>query len=885
MKTGSHDQSHINKYAKKDISQMYKDFNISDDGYNDQQVRFNRDIYGMNIGDKKIETTLYRFFRSFNNLFSMILLVLIVVSFFTDVIFTSNYRRNGTTCLMLVVIFLISGFVRFIQEMRSKKAVDSLIELINTNVQTRRNGKWQEISSNELVVGDRVKFYAGDRIPADIRLINVNELFVSQSMLTGESLVIEKNADILERKECTSLNDYNNIVFSGSLVIGGSGEGIVLAVGKETVYGEINRDINIRKNGFDKGANSIAGVLIKFIAILVPFVFISCGLVQGNWLSAFLFSLSVAVGLTPEMLPMVINACLAKGSSVMGKKDTIVKNINAMQGFGSMDVLCVDKTGTLTGDKIVLEYYIDILGNESKQVLEYAYLNSLYNTGVKNHLDDAISQVEQMPKFNYLRLLEEYNKLDELPFDYNRKYVSVLCEKTLNEKSNLNNENLLIVKGDVETVCKKCIYAEYRGKAYPMDMQSVHHIIDEMQGDGMKVIAVAYKNTNKEHIIPEDENDLILLGYLTFFDAPKKSAQEAIEKLKKLNVPIKVLTGDSKRVAVSVCRRLNLDTDNIIDGENLFELTDGELAILCENTTIFAQLSPKQKAKIIKVLQENGHTVGFLGDGMNDLHAIFQSDVGISAEGATEALQEAADVILLKKDLNVLEEGILEGRKVFVNMSKYIRITASSNFGNILAVVIASVLLPFFPMTSIQLLLLNLLYDVLCLILPWDNVDEELYCKPRDWSGKTLGRFMLFFGPISTIFDLTTFAFLFLWLCPTIIGGTFTSLNHESQQTFITLFQTGWFLESMWSQVLILYSLRSKKIPFIQSKPAKPVILVTIIGIILFTIMTIIPIGRFVGLTKMPLSYFAFLLLVVLLYISLVSIAKSWYVKKYKELI
>ena len=506
-------------------------------------------------------------------------------------------------------------------------------------------------------------------------------------------------------------------------------------------------------------------------------------------------------------------------------------------------------------------------------------------SGVKNHLDDAICHVERMPNFNYLELLKKYKKLDELPFDYNRKYVSVLCENNINEKSNLNNKNLLIVKGDVETVCKKCTYAEYRGEVYPMDIQSVHHIIDEMQEDGMKVIAVAYKNINKKYIMPDDENDLILLGYLTFFDAPKKSAQEAIEQLKKLNVPIKVLTGDSERVAVSVCRRLNLDTDNVIVGEKLSELKDDELSILCEKTTIFAQLSPKQKAKIIKILQENGHTVGFLGDGMNDLHAILQSDVGISAEGATEALQEAADVILLKKDLNILEEGILEGRKVFVNMSKYIRITASSNFGNILAVVIASVLLPFFPMTSIQLLLLNLLYDVLCLILPWDTVDEELYCQPRDWSGKTLGRFMLFFGPISTIFDLTTFIFLFFWLCPTISGGTFASLNHESQQIFITLFQTGWFLESMWSQVLILYSLRSKKIPFIQSKPAKPVILVTIIGIILFTIMTIIPVGHFVGLTKMPLSYFVFLLLVVLLYISLVTIAKSWYVKKYKELI
>ena len=650
MKTGSQIQSRVSEYAKKDISQMYKDFNISDDGYNQQQVRFNRDIYGLNIDDKKIETTLYRFFRSFNNLFSMILLVLILVSFFTDVIFTSNYRRNATTCLMLVIIFLISGFVRFIQEMRSKKAVDSLIELINTNVQTRRNGKWQEISSNELVVGDRVKFYAGDRIPADIRLIKSNELFISQSMLTGESIVIEKNTDIVDKKESISLNDYNNIVFSGSLVIGGIGEGIVLAVGKETVYGEISRDVNIRKNGFDKGANSIAGVLIKFIAIIVPFVFISCGLVQGNWLSAFLFSLSVAVGLTPEMLPMVINACLVKGSSVMGKKDTIVKNINAMQGFGSMDVLCVDKTGTLTGDKIVLEYYIDILGNENKQVLEYAYLNSLYHTGVKNHLDDAICHVERMPNFNYLELLKKYKKLDELPFDYNRKYVSVLCENNINEKSNLNNKNLLIVKGDVETVCKKCTYAEYRGEVYPMDIQSVHHIIDEMQEDGMKVIAVAYKNINKKYIMPDDENDLILLGYLTFFDAPKKSAQEAIEQLKKLNVPIKVLTGDSERVAVSVCRRLNLDTDNVIVGEKLSELKDDELSILCEKTTIFAQLSPKQKAKIIKILQENGHTVGFLGDGMNDLHAILQSDVGISAEGATEALQEAADVILLKKD-------------------------------------------------------------------------------------------------------------------------------------------------------------------------------------------------------------------------------------------
>ncbi|WP_455542963.1 magnesium-translocating P-type ATPase [Intestinibacter sp.] len=884
MKTEDQIQTRIYEYAKKDISRLYKDFNITDKGYSEQQVHFSRERYGINIGDRKKDTDLYRFFRAFINPFSVILLMLIFVSFFTDVLLASNYRRNATTCLMLVIIFLISGFVRFIQEMRSKKATDSLIELIHTTVQVYRDGLWKDISSDKLVVGDKVRFYAGDRIPADIRLSATNDFFVSQSMLTGESLVIEKNSDIMLEKENLNLNDYNNIVFSGSLVIGGNGEGIVLAVGKETVYGEIGKNINVQKNGFDKGANSIAGVLIRFMVVLIPFVFIACGLVQGNWMSAFLFSLSVAVGLTPEMLPMVINACLVKGSAVMGKKDAIVKNINAMQAFGSMNVLCVDKTGTLTGDKIVLEYYTDILGNESKQVLEYAYLNSLYHTGVKNHLDDAVCRVEQMPNFDKCELLDKYKKLDELPFDYNRKYVSVLFE---NKDKNINNknENILIIKGDVETVCKKCKYAEYRGSLQLMDMQSVHHIIDEMQEDGMKVIAVAYKNIAKAHVTLDDEKNLILLGYLAFFDAPKKSAGEAIEKLKKLNVPIKVLTGDSQSVATSICRRLNLDIENAIDGKQLEQLTDDELLIQVEKTTLFTELSPKQKSKIIEVLQGNGHTVGFLGDGMNDLHAILQSDVGISVEGATEALKEAADVILLKKDLNVLEEAILEGRKVFVNMCKYIRITASSNFGNILAVVIASVLLPFFPMTSIQLLLLNLLYDVLCLVLPWDTVDEELYCHPRDWSGKTLGRFMLFFGPISTVFDLLTFAFLFLWLCPKICGGSFASLDPQAQKMFITFFQTGWFLESMWSQVLILYSLRSKEIPFIKSRPAKPVVLVTIVGIIMFTIMTIVPIGNLVGLTVMPLSYFVFLLIAVLLYISLVTIAKAWYIKKYRELI
>lgn len=870
-------------YAYTDTATLYRDFHISEQGYTEKQVEESRTQYGSNIlSGRASDTVLYRLRRAFVNPFAIILLILASISFVTDVLLASNFSRNMTTVIIILSMLLISGVVRFMQELRAKSVADHLTGMIASNILVRRNNKWVGLSSTVLVVGDQVRLLAGDRVPADIRLTAADDLFVSQSVITGESAILEKNTDVLVQEKARSYGEYTNIAFMGSAVIGGTAEGVVLAVGKDTVYGGFSGTQSSEKNGFDQGAGSIAWVLIRFMTILIPVVFVACGITQGDWFSAFLFALSVAVGLTPEMLPMVINACLAKGSAIMGSKQTVVKNINAMQGFGSMDILCVDKTGTLTGDSLILEYYMDILGNESQDVLDLAYLNSLYHTGVSNHLDAAILRYQEMPgKDGHFQELEKMHpKLDELPFNHERKFASVLVKG--------NEKNLLIIKGSVDEVCRRCGFVEYKGNRNVMEedgLASVHAVVDEMTEDGMKVLAVAYKELGQDYLDTKDEQNFVLLGYLAFFDAPKQTAAAAISKLQRLHVGIRVLTGDQESVAISICRRLGIDTAETLTGAQLENLSDDEAPIKIERTTVFSELSPKQKAQIVQTLQSNGHTVGFLGDGMNDLPAVVESDVGISVDTAAEAVREGADVILLKKDLNVLEEGIKEGRKAFANVSKYIRITASSNFGNIFSIVVASVFLPFFPMTSVQLLLLNLLYDMLCLVLPWDNVDEEICARPLEWSGRTLGRFMRFFGPISSFFDIVTFSYLFFVLCPSVCGGSFAALAEGGQLRFIAVFQTGWFLESMWTQVLILHLLRTQKVPMLQSRPSRPVMVVTMLGILFFTILTFTPVGTLIGLTALPLTYFGFLVVIVLLYLLFVTLAKGRYLKKYHELL
>lgn len=883
MKHGGSIHKRVMYYAQQEKEVLYCDLNIKDTGYTERQAEKSREKYGSNlISGRASDTIFYRLRRAFINPFTTVLLALAVVSFITDMLQVESFSRNVTASPIIFCMLVVSGMIRFIQEMKSKKVADHLVSLLHSTVTVLRKGKWTELSSSELTVGDQVRIFAGDRIPADIRLTKTADLFLSQSVITGESAVLEKTSGKISIQDSCTYSDYKNIAWMGSAVMGGSGEGIVLAVGPDTVYGGFSGMISQRKNKFDQGAASIARVLLRFMGVLIPIVFVACGLTKGNWEAAFLFALSVAVGLTPEMLPMVINACLAKGSASMGKKQTVVKNINAMQGFGSMDVLCVDKTGTLTGDVILLEYYMDILGNESERVLELSYLNSLYHTGVRNHLDTAVLKYREMPGLGEQlgRAAEQKGKLDEIPFDYERKIASILVGGEEN--------NLLIVKGSIEEVCRRCRYVEYKGEKRekkPENSSDVHAVVDEILEDGMKVLAVAYKPVKKNNLTKEDETDLILIGYLAFFDAPKKTAADAIGKLKALQVGIRVLTGDQKSVAASVCHRLGIDTSQILTGAELDAMSEEKQIMQIENTMVFAELSPKQKAEIVETLQANGHTVGYLGDGMNDLPAMVESDVGISVDTAAEAVKEGADVILLKKDLNVLEEGILEGRKAFSNMTKYIRITASSNFGNIFSIVIASVVLPFLPITSVQLLLLNLLYDTLCLVLPWDHVDQDACSRPLEWSGRTLGRFMKFFGPVSSFFDVITFLFLYFIFCPALCGGEFAQLTETAAQTqFIMLFQTGWFLESMWTQVLILHLLRTRRIPMLQSRPSGPVMFVTTVGILFFTVLTFTPLGKIIGMMAMPVSYFGFLVGVVILYLFVVTVAKGIYVRKYKDL-
>lgn len=877
----------IKKYAYREVSQIYKDFEVSADGLSWKQVEVMRERYGVNrFLQRKNDTMLRRLRRAFINPFNVILLALGMISLATDVIFASDFARNATTAIIIFSMILISGVIRLIQEIRAKNAAKQLNRLIHESIRVKRDGRIREIPAEDLVVGDIVLLSAGDRVPADLRLIKVSDLFLSQAAITGESAISEKTCQKLRYSSSETLTQLENLAFMATTVISGKGEGIVLAVGKDTLYGSFAKEDSDEKQDFQKGANSIAWVMLRFIAVLIPLVFILLSITGGKWLESFAFSLSVAVGLMPEMLPMVITACLARGSLNMSRKQTIIKDINAMQGFGSMDVLCMDKTGTLTNESILLEYYMDVLGNESTKVLDLAYLNSVYHSGVCNPIDNAILACQTMPGHEkyYADLLKQYQKEDEIPFDYARKFVSTLV-------MDQSGERQLIVKGDISRVTARCSAIEFRGEILPIEkdgMQSVASVVDEMLQDGMKVIAVARKKIeDQDQIISSDEKDMILMGYLAFFDAPKKTAKTSVEALKRLKVTPKILTGDQADVAVSICRRVGIDSEKVITGIEIDEMTDFELGKAAENVHVFAELTPGQKVRLVSALRQNGHTVGFLGDGINDIPALCESNVGISVDTAVDAAKDAADVVLLQKDLGVLEQGILEGRKTFTNMLKYIKITASSNFGNILSIVCASAFLPFLPMTSLQILLLNLLYDVLCIILPWDNVDEEETLSPRDWSGKTMGRFMLFFGPISSLFDIVTFLFLYYILCPMLCGGA-TYLNIVDpvmQSQYVALFQTGWFLESMWTQVLILHFLRTRKIPFVQSSPSIPVVCTTFVGIIAFTALTFTKSAGVIGLMKLPIRYFLFLFVVVLLYMLLTTVVKIVYQKKYHELI
>ena len=869
------------------------------------KVEENRSEYGSNkVTREKKKTLPQRLAGAFINPFTAILFCLALVSSFTDMIFP-HFSLFGCVpkdfdCLTVVIILtmvFLSGTLRFVQESRSGNAAEKLLAMITTTCTVTRKGQeMAEIPLDEVVVGDIVHLSAGDMLPADVRILDAKDLFVSQASLTGESEPIEKIPMVNETRD--AITDYTNIAFMGSNVLSGSASAVVVTVGDHTLFGSMASEVahEAVETSFSKGVNAVSWVLIRFMLVMVPLVFVANGITKGDWLSAFLFGISIAVGLTPEMLPMIVTTCLAKGAVSMSKKQTIVKNLNSIQNFGAIDILCTDKTGTLTQDKVVLEYHLNVNGEDDLRVLRHAYLNSYFQTGYKNLMDVAIIQKteeEEADDPQLVDLSEHYVKVDEIPFDFARRRLTTVVQ-------NRDGKTHMVTKGAVEEMLSICSFAECDGKVRPMTKELKSRIlatVDDLNEKGFRVLAIAQKSNPSPAgaFGVTDECDMVLMGYLAFLDPPKESTADAIKALKAHGVTTKILTGDNDKVTRTICKQVGLKVRNMLLGSDLENMSDQELAKAAETTDVFAKLTPDQKARVVSVFRENGHTVGFMGDGINDASAMKSADIGISVDTAVDVAKESADIVLLEKDLMVLEEGIIEGRKTYANMIKYIKMTASSNFGNMFSVLAASALLPFLPMESLQLIFLNLIYDLSCTAIPWDNVDEEFISVPRKWDASSVGSFMMWIGPTSSVFDWMTYIFMYFVFCPLFVskGVLYNDLaSHfagadlvRMQTAYVAMFQTGWFIESMWSQTMVIHMIRTPKLPFIQSHASAPLTLMTFTGIGVLTIIPFTTFGRMLGFVALPTAYFAYLIPCILLYMVLATSLKKAYVRHYGELL
>lgn len=874
--------------------ELFQKFKTSDKGLSEEQVEISREQYGDNSITRGKKTSLIkRLYQAFINPFTIILFVLALVSAFTDIILAAPGEKNPQGLIIITTMVLISGILRFVQETRSGNAAENLLKMITTttNVHRLETGS-QEIPIEEVLVGDIIHLSAGDMVPADLRIIQAKDLFISQASLTGESEPVEK-LDLATSEAYDLITESSNLAFMGSNIISGSAYGIVIVTGDNTIFGEMARSVteDSTKTTFEKGVNSVSWVLIRFMLVMVPFVLLINGFTKGDWMEAALFALAVAVGLTPEMLPMIVTTCLAKGAVTMSKEKTIIKNLNSIQNLGSMNILCTDKTGTLTQDKVVLMRHLDIHGQENIRVLRHGFLNSYYQTGLKNLMDLAIiegAEAKQEKNPELSGLSSKYTKVDEIPFDFERRRMSVVVQSNGN---GTNAKTQMITKGAAEEMLDICTLVEDEGKIVPLNSELRQYIlkkVDELNELGMRVILVAQK-TNPSPIDSfsvQDESDMVLMGYLAFLDPPKESTAKAIKALNKYGVSVKILTGDNDKVTRSVCEQVGLPADKTILGSDIDQLDDEELAQVAKEASVFAKLSPQQKARIVTTLRNSGNSVGYMGDGINDAAAMKASDVGISVDSAVDIAKESADVILLEKDLMVLEKGIIEGRKTYANMIKYIKMTASSNFGNMFSVLIASAFLPFIPMLSIHILLLNLIYDFSCTAIPWDNVDEEYLVVPRKWDASSVSKFMLWIGPTSSVFDITTYLLMFFVICPATFGPFSTLVPGSAAYIgFIALFHTGWFIESMWTQTLVIHMIRTPKIPFLQSRASAPLTLLTFLGIICLTIIPFTSFGKSIGLMALPLTFFPWLILTVVMYMFLVTLFKKIFVSKYGELL
>lgn len=830
------------------------------DGLTGAEVEERLEKYGLNeVGHEKKAGVLDRLVAAFRNPLVLLLLALATVSYLSD---------DMSATIVIAAMALLSVALRVIQETKADNAAEHLQSMVHTTATALRDGVRQEVPLKHLVPGDVVFLSAGDMVPADVQLAASKDLFVNQAMLTGESMPVEKHAAGagLDMEGSGPTLERPNICLMGTNVESGSGTAVVITTGARTYLGGLAGSLAQDRpaTSFDTGVNTFTWLMIRFMLVMVPVVFVINGLMKGDWSEAFMFALAVAVGLTPEMLPMIVTVCLSKGALAMSRRKVIVKRLSAIQNFGAIDVLCTDKTGTLTQDRIILERHLDVYGEEDDGILEYAYVNSLHQTGLKSALDRAVlkSGDEHAEAIHP----EKYEKVDEVPFDFVRRRMSVVVHDTETDTT------LLICKGAVEEVFACCDTCLSHGQSIPLDESFRERMVDvvrQLNEDGFRVVALGYKavDGSRRDFGSADEIGLTLAGYLAFLDPPKETAALAIAALAKHGVGVKILTGDNNIVTARTCRAVGLDYgDRIVLGEELDRLSDQELSALAEKATVFAKLEPAQKQRLVAALRQNGHVVGFLGDGINDAPALRAADVGISVDTAVDIAKESADIILLEKSLLVLEEGVIEGRKVFNNITKYIKMGASSNFGNMFSVLGASAFLPFLPMLPLQILVNNLLYDFSQTAIPTDNVDEEFVARPKRWGIENIKKFILCVGPISSLFDYATF---------------FVMLHVFNAWETPALFQTGWFVESLLSQTLIVHVIRTNKVPFLQSRASVPLMLTTGLVCLVGLWLPFSPVAGQLGLVGLPAAYWPLLLGMLFCYAALTQAVKLWLLRRF----
>ena len=847
--------ANVNWASEIDAKLVMKEFKTSEKGLSTAEVLKRRKTYGWNeIVSEKKKSRFVKLLAYFKDPFILLLIGLALILYFTG-----DNKAAG----IIVPMIVLSISLRFIQETRADKAAEKLKALIRTTATVIRNGKTNKILLKELVPGDIVELSVGDMVPADVRLIESRDLFANQAALTGESLPVEKHAPAIVNKPC-AVYDLSNICFMGTNIASGTATAVVVTTGRNTHFGDLAGSLAGREQtltSFDQGIDKFTWLMIRFILVMVPSVFLINGLSKGNWLEAFLFAVAVAVGLTPETLPMIVTVNLSKAAIDMSRKKVIVKRLNSIQDFGAMDILCTDKTGTLTQGKVVLIKHIGVNGEDSPKVLQYAFLNSHFQTGLKNLLDHAVLKHDCAKTKLFA---ERFQKIDEIPFDFQRRRMSVVV-------SDKKGNQMLICKGAVEEVMNCVSHVETDGKI--TSLRNHHHefknrLVDQLSSEGFRLIAVAYRKMpdSKRHYSVADEHGLTLIGFLAFLDPPKETAARSLVQLKKYGVDVKILTGDNELVTRKICKEVGLEIQSILKGSEVAAMDDKALAKAAEQATVFDKLEPDQKRRIISVLRARGHVVGFMGDGINDAPALEAADVGISVDGAVDIAKESSDIILMEKSLMVLKDGVVEGRRAFANITKYIKMTASSNFGNMLSVVIGGLFLPFLPMLPLQVIINNLLYDFSQTSIPTDDVDDDYIQTPRQWKIEHLAKFVLFIGPMSSIFDIATYAvMLYVFNC-----------WHNP-----ALFHTGWFVESLATQTLIIHVIRTRKLPFFHSRASRPLTITTLFIVAFGAWLPYSPLAKELGYVPLPPLFWLILLGFIATYFILTQSMKNWFVKRY----